>query len=298
MIPGKPSQTAEFVAILRANHFLNTKEPKLLHDSLALVMTSYSTPEEIDAHVQGIIGVFANLSDQKSAEIFVKRIEQAVCIRARLVEERLKVLRDQGLAQFVILGAGMDTSAYRLPNLLDGIAVFEVDHPDTQNWKKEKLKASKIEIPDNISFVPYDFENQTLMEALRDGGISHAQKSLFPWLGVNMYLTKDAVQDTLSTVTEFAAGSELIMDFAMPDYDHNFDVMPNSIDKLAKVVADMGEPMLSKFTLGELANVFSEAGFSEFTFYDGPMVVNEVLHGNATNFEFPPEAVTMARAVI
>lgn len=298
MIPGKPSQTAEFVAILRANHFLTAPEPKLLNDSLALHMTSYATHDEIAKHVTGVINVFTQLSDPESAALFVDRIEQAVCVRARLVEERLKHLRQNGLEQLVILGAGMDTIAYRAEALLSGIDVFEVDHPDTQAWKKQQLSTSDISIPNNVTFVPYDFENQTLMEALDAGGILSTRKTLFSWLGVNMYLTKDAVQDTLSTVTDFAAGSELIMDFAMPDYDHNFDAMPDSIDKLSKVVADMGEPMLSKFTLGELANIFSAAGFSEFVFYDTPLVIEEVLRGHGENYTMATDAVTMARAVI
>ena len=152
MQTGQTSQTAQFVSILRAHHYLFAPSPKILDDSLAQKFCGLDSPEGVRAHVEGVIAMFSELSDPESAVTFVRRIEHSVCIRSRLLEERVKELRETGLKQLVFLGAGLDTTAYRASALLNGIDVFEVDHPDTQRHKRALLQEWDIDVPKNLRF--------------------------------------------------------------------------------------------------------------------------------------------------
>lgn len=260
---GKPSQTALLVAALRAWHFQNTSENhQILKDSLAGMLAGLETEEKLTGYLDMIEGAFTAMSSPETAKKFLNDIEISVCARARLVEEELSAAKNRGATQLVILGAGLDTTAYRELELCNGIEVFEVDHPDSQRWKLECLAGNNITPPDNLKFVPFDFENTNLKAALAAGGISTDKTTVFSWLGVHMYLTDEAVRKTLETVTAFPAGSCLIMDFVQPDYTDAGVADAGSVDNLRKVVAGMREPFLSEYSVPELTKVFEETGFT------------------------------------
>ncbi|GAB5487190.1 MAG: SAM-dependent methyltransferase [Parasphingorhabdus sp.] len=298
MKPGQASQTAQFAAILRAHHYLSAKGQKLLEDSLALPLSGLQSKEAVKQAVTGLREGYSALGGSEVAAAFVEQIEHAVCIRSRLVEERLRQTKDAGLQQLVVLGAGMDTTAYRCQDLVADIDVIEIDHPDTQALKREKLNSSGIAIPANLHFVGFDFENQTLEEALEMGGVDQAKQSLFPWLGVNMYLTEEAVNATLAVVAQFPPGSELIADF-MPEYETSLsDQITSSVDELAQQVAEMGEPIESRFTESSLHSRLKEAGFDRVDFYSGKKIVDELLGGDRDAYCMPDDAVSLFCAVI
>lgn len=292
------SQTAQFVAILRAHHFLMAPEPKILEDSLALKLCGLETAEAVKNHVAGVIENFAKLSDFESAQIFVNRIEHSVCMRSRLVERSIKQAKNTGLKQLIILGAGLDSTAYRNIDSLENISVFEVDHPDTQVLKKARLEASGIAIPNNLKFVGFDFNNQALETALRSGGVDFTLPTLLPWLGVHMYLPDDTVRSTLAVLGQFAQDSELIMDFVMPDSAHTDEVIQNSVDQLAEVVGKMGEPFLSRYTEDALEARLREAGFSNVFFYNTSDLVDDIMNGNQNAYNMPHDAVYLLSARI
>jgi methyltransferase (TIGR00027 family) len=113
----------------------------------------------------------------------------------------------------VILGAGLDSFVYRRLDLVKVLRVFEVDHPATQAWKRTRLQEAGIELPPNLSFVPVDFEQQSLIDSLRMSGYRTDTPGLFSWLGVTVYLTPDAIFNTLRTAAALAPGTEIILQY-------------------------------------------------------------------------------------
>jgi len=296
MEDGKPSQTALMVAMLRARHFLHEPEPKILHDSLAGLLSGAPSAEQVSGYLGRIHGAFSAMSDKKTAKRFISQLEHSVCIRARLVEEELAAAKARGATQFVVLGAGLDSTAYRATELLSGMKVFEVDHPDSQSWKKDCLDNGGVTIPSNVSFVPFDFENTTLDAALTAGGVNKSKVTVFSWLGVQMYLTDEAVKATLEVMGGFAPGSSLIMDFVSPSYETATYEQKNSVDDLRKVVAGMREPFRSEYMPELLAERFSGAGFSASEFPSIGEIADRFLDGDLDRLEMHPKAQYLAIA--
>ena len=133
MEDGSPSQTALMVAVLRAHHCHFAPEPKILQDTTALPLSGMADLDAVKDYKNGVIEFFSGLSSRETAESFVQQITDSVCMRSRLVEERLTKARTQGLEQLVILGAGLDSTAYRCTDQLNDLPVFEIDHPATQH---------------------------------------------------------------------------------------------------------------------------------------------------------------------
>jgi len=298
MIDGSPSRTALMVAAMRADHFLKAPEPKILGDSLAMQLAGFETPEKLAAYVEMILTGFAQLSDRETAELFITRIADSVCMRSRLVEGELADGLDRGLKQLVVLGAGLDSTAYRLPGLTGNLQIFEVDHPATQKWKRERLKDIGTEIPQNLKFVSFDFENQTLGDALDKGGVDQDAMTLFSWLGVHPYLTAEAVTSTLAVLGAFPTGSELVMDFVLPDYSRQIQDVPDGVDQLQKVVSQMGEPFLSLNTEEELETMLKRAGFTEVHFQYVRDLNERFLDGKHELNSLQPDTMSLLSAII
>jgi methyltransferase (TIGR00027 family) len=134
-------------------------------------------------------------------------------IRTRFIEERMEHAISDGVSQVVILGAGFDTRAYRLTELLKAVRVFEVDQPSTQEYKKRRVRETGIEVPPNLTYVPVDFRHDNLGDALNTAGYDSSRKTFFIWEGVTMYLPEGAVEETLRWVAAQAPGSIIIFDF-------------------------------------------------------------------------------------
>ena len=298
MQDGQPSRTALMTAIYRAREHLFAPEPKIVRDSLAMALAGLPDKAAMDAYMDQVTAQFAALSDQSAAEAFITVSSEVVCLRARLVEETFKSLMDEGLEQVVILGAGLDSMAYRYGGNFHDIRFYEVDHPATQAWKRQCLDNADVTVPANMRFVSFDFENQTLAEALNAGGIDPSKKTLFSWLGVHMYLTDDTVKATLAVLGGFAKGSTLVMDFLMPDYNEEGNVAPDGVKQLQKVVADMGEPIRSLYTLPELENRLRDAGFSTIQFPSVGDLIDLYLDGQQDRLLCPKDLTTLATAQI
>jgi len=298
MIEGKPSRTAFMTAVQRGHHHAVAPEPKILRDDLALVLAGVDGVDGAQAYIDSIIKAFAALSDPKTARIFMGRIDGAVCMRSRVVEEKLALARKRGVKQLVILGAGLDTTAYRRTDLTKGLEVFEVDHPSTQIWKRERLEAANIDIPKNVNFVAFDFENQTLADALKIGGVVPDEITFFTWLGVHMYLTDEAVRATLSVMGTYPKESEMVMDFISPSYVLEGGVPEDSVAQLQKVVTEMGEPIKSKYYESELEEILKGAGFGAVDFLSAKWLVDNYLGGKKAAFDMPDNATSILTAVI
>jgi len=298
MIEGKPSRTALMTAIQRGYHDAMAPEPKILRDNLALRLAGIESVEAAKHFIDGIVATFAALSDPKTVEIFMSRVDGAVCMRSRVVEEKLTIARERHVKQLVILGAGLDTTAYRCTDLTKDLDVFEVDHPSTQIWKRERLNDANIKIPKNVKFVAFDFENQTLEQALTLGGVQSSVTTFLTWLGVHMYLTPEAVKSTFGVMGKFPKGSEMVMDFISPSYVLAGGVAENSVAHLQNVVSEMGEPIKSKFYESELETLLTDAGFSTVDFLNARWLIDNYLEGNKSAFDMPDEATSILAAKI
>ena len=142
MDQGKPSRTALRAAVSRAIHQLIDEEPKILTDPVAVRLTEASAPGAIEEGMK----TFSPPERPGSRALFV--------LRSRFAEDELAVAATQGIGQYVILGAGLDTFAYRQPPYAGALNIFEVDHPSTQQWKRESLAAADIPLPSNLSGRP------------------------------------------------------------------------------------------------------------------------------------------------
>jgi methyltransferase (TIGR00027 family) len=252
MQEGKFSRTARRVAIRRAAHQL-LDHPRVLDDPLALRIIGDAAAEELR-------------TNPKEHHAFSRAFRAFMAARSRYAEDELACAVARGVRQYVVLGAGLDTFAYRNPHA--GMRVFEVDHPATQAWKREHLEAAGIAIPAALTFVPVDFERQTLAGGLRQAGFDLSAAAFFSWLGVTPYLTRDACMITLSFVATMPAGSGVVFDFAVDPALLNAG-QRQALGALSQRVARYGEPFRLFFDPGKLQDELKGMGFRRTEFLQG-----------------------------
>ena len=182
-----PSGTAVLTAVARALH-REEPPPWVLDDSLALGLAGEAGP-----------ALRARLLREMAHDDLLG-FTRWVCVRARLPEDIVEDAIAAGAGQYVILGAGLDSFAYRRHDLLDHLRVYEIDHPDTQAWKRARLAELDVEEPAALVFASVDFERQTLVEGLTAAGFDFDTPAVFSWIGVTLYLTLTAITTTLDTV--------------------------------------------------------------------------------------------------
>ncbi len=244
MQEGKFSRTARRVAIRRAAHQL-LDQPRVLDDPLALRIIGSEAEEQLR-------------SDPKEDHAFSRAFRAFMAARSRYAEDELANAIAQGVRQYVVLGAGLDTFAYRNPH--PGLRVFEVDHPATQAWKRDQLQTSGIAVPTSLTFVPVDFEHQTLANGLEQSGFNASAAAFFSWLGVTPYLTREACMTTLSLIAKMPVGSGVVFDFVVDPALRNAG-QRQALDALSKRVAGYGEPFQLFFDPGKLQDELKGMGF-------------------------------------
>jgi len=181
-----------------------------------------------------------------------------MAVRSRYVEDRLATAVAQGVRQYVVLGAGLDTFVYRNP--FPELRVFEVDFPATQEWKREMLARAGIALPAELTFVPLDFEHHTLAEGLDEAGFDRTLPAFFGWLGVVPYLTLQAFRATVRDIGQLPAGTALGFDYGLSPETLS-PVGRIAFDALAGRVAAAGEPFQLFFTPETLEAELRSAGF-------------------------------------
>jgi methyltransferase (TIGR00027 family) len=241
---GKASKTALGVAIRRAAHQL-VDLPPVLDDPIAVRL--------IGSGYRGKMG--------RASHRVGRDLRAFLAARSRYAEDRLAESVAHGIRQYVVLGAGLDTFAYR--NSIAVPRVFEVDFPATQEWKREILCEAGIALPAGLTFVPLDFEHQTLMEGLLESGFERDAAAFFGWLGVVPYLTLDAFRATLGVIADLAAGSAVSFDYALAP-ETLAPAGRKAFDALSGRVAAAGEPLRLFFTPETLGAELRRAGFQRF----------------------------------
>jgi methyltransferase (TIGR00027 family) len=233
-----PSRTALRVAMRRAAHQLYDARPLVLDDLIAVPILGQEFLPEI------------HKTATKLEKPFSVALRAFLVARSRYAEDTLAVAVAQGVTQYVLLGAGLDTFAYRNP--YPNLRVFEVDHLATQQWKRELLKSNRIPIRDNLSFVPVDFEHQSLPTQLLAADFDSAAPTFFAWLGVVPYLTLEAFRSTLRFIADQPPESGLVFDYGQPRSALS-RLEQLAHDSLAARVQQAGEPFQLFFTPREVA---------------------------------------------
>jgi len=242
-----PSRTARRVAERRAAHQL-LDAPVVLKDPLALRIVGAEGPEER-----------ARLAAMEEGRL-ARTLRAFLAARARVAEDELARRVGEGLRQYVILGAGLDTFAYRNP-FGDGLRVFEVDQESTQVWKRECLANAGIAAGGKVRYVSVDFENGDIIESLSQSGWDRQRATVFAWLGVTMYLDEDTVMRVLRAVAGLAPGTQVVFDYAVAPALLG-PVERLVFDAFARRVAAAGEPWVSSFDPVRLRQHLAAAGFT------------------------------------
>ncbi len=247
MIEARPSRTALRVAMRRAAHQL-FDNPKVLDDPIALRIVGPKAA--------------AKLQTESSTEFgrFGLGIRAFMAARSRFAEDALARSIGRGATQYVVLGAGLDTFAYRNPHAESALRVFEVDFPATQEWKRRQLADAQIAIPPSVTYVPVDFEHQTLSEGLRLAGFDSTKATFFSWLGVTMYLTEDAVTSTFRFIASTPPAGGVAFDYAVPRASLSW-LGRLALDAMSRRVAAAGEPFRTHFDPASLAECLRGMGF-------------------------------------
>jgi methyltransferase (TIGR00027 family) len=262
-----PSRTALRVALRRAAHQLHDARPLVFDDPLAVRILGKEFQEELKR------------TPDAAKQPYSAGMRAWMVGRARLAEDTLAVgVRELGVKQYLVLGAGLDTFACR--NAYENVRVFEVDHPATQAWKMEMLKAAGIVPPESARFVAVDFEKDSLRARLRNAGFDEAVPTVTAWLGVVPYLTLEAFRATTALLGGFARGSEVVFDYAQPR-----EVLPPQEqlmqDSLRERVALAGEPFQLFLTPEQLAEELERAGMLVVEDLDGAALTERYFAGRS-----------------
>lgn len=198
--------------------------------------------------------------DQYAEHPFSRALRAFLVARSRYAEDQLAKAVERRVKQYVVLGAGLDTFAYRNP--FAELHVFEVDHPATQEWKRVQLHAAGIEIPESMTFATVDFERQSLADGLAASGFDRERPAFFSWLGVTPYLTRPAFDATAGFIVKLPAGSGVVFDYAL-ERRLLSKMQRIALDAMAARVAQAGEPFQLFFDPAALAEDLARMGFGD-----------------------------------
>lgn len=240
-----PDNTAVRTALWRALHVQLDAKPSILDDEIGLLLANPPL------HWQ-------DRPDMK----FTRRLRASIVARARFIEDLIIEKSKEGIAQYVILGSGLDTFAQRRPDIAAGLQIFEIDQPDMIAWKKQRLKEVGLGLPNYLHLIPVDFEKQSWADALNSAGFDPSKPVVIVCTGVTLYLTREAILTTLQTAASFAPGSVLAITFYLP---------PELLEGEDRALLEMsqkgarasGTPMISFFSPEDIVILAKEAGLQD-----------------------------------
>ncbi|HXS35903.1 MAG TPA: class I SAM-dependent methyltransferase [Flavipsychrobacter sp.] len=241
----EPDNTAVRTALWRALHVQVDAKPHILEDEIGLKLIAPSDD-------------WRERPDMK----FTRRLRASIVARARFIEDFIVEQSKQGINQYVILGAGLDTFAQRRPDIASRLQIYEIDQPGTLAWKQQRLNELHFGVPAYLHFVPVNFETSSWWEQLIKAGFDISQPAAIACTGVSLYLTKEANRSLLDQIAKLAPGSKLAMTFYLPIelLDEEDRPMQEIGEKGAR---EAGTPFVSFFAPDETLTLAREAGFKE-----------------------------------
>jgi methyltransferase (TIGR00027 family) len=263
-----PSRTAVLSAVGRALH-AGGPPPYVISDRLAWDLAGVDGAEMLEA-------LRARLSEAQLVSF-----SRWTSVRARFVEDLVEAALAAGVDQYVILGAGLDSFAYRRRDLLASLSVFEVDHPASQSWKRRRLSSLQIDPPAGLSFVPVDFEQETFEQVLLQAGFDQGRRAVVSWIGVTMYLTLEAIEQTLAALAGLATGSRIAITYDLPAAALT-GLQLEVRDSLAALVSDLGEPFLTTFERDEAEALLHRTGFRDVIHFGPTDAVRNYFGGDGS----------------
>lgn len=276
MIAGEASVTAKICAFARAHHAMNTKQP-IYNDYLAYDLLG-------EKEYQIVKGNIVKLLSDRSWEIpfhdtwdgFINQFISPIIIsRSEYTRIQLKsfVKDDQEEYQYVICGAGLDSFAFRNTN--KNLKIFELDHPDTQEYKKHRIAELGWQLPAQVQYLSIDFEKQSMEEVLLGKGFDPTKKTLFAILGVTYYLSLETFSHTLSSIAKLSENKETQIVFDYPDKDIVRRGRTNPrMAALIDFTSQLGEVMQGGMNFKELSEELNKVGFY-IKEYENPQVIQE-----------------------
>jgi methyltransferase (TIGR00027 family) len=267
-----PDSTAERVALWRALHVEIDSPPHVFEDTVGLRLAA---PGD-------------GWRERPDMSPFTRPFRAAIVARARFIEDLVAEQIGCGVAQYLILGAGLDTFTQRRPELASRLLVFEIDQPGPQMWKRRRLGELGLGIPSYLRLVPVDFEaGDAWWERLVAAGFDPGRPAIVASTGVSMYLTRDAILATLRKIAALAAGSTLVMSFLLPVELADPEVRPG-IDRAIAGARASGTPFISFFTPAEILALARVAGFSLVRHVSAAMLARRYFAGRTDGLR-PPD---------
>jgi len=243
-----PDSSAVRVALWRALHVEVDAPPPVLEDTIGLKLAA---PDDDWRHRPDM--------DPQGTRLF----RASIVARARFIEDLVDEQSRRGVAQYVLLGAGLDTFVQRRPEIASRLGVFEIDQPGTQAWKRQRLVELGYDIPQGLKLVPVDFEaGEAWGQKLAAAGFDSGRPAVLTSTGVSMYLTRQAIMAMLREVAALAPGSTFAMSFLLPLEMAEPAVRPG-MEMAAKGARASGMPFISFFMPEEIMAMALEAGFRE-----------------------------------
>jgi len=270
-----PDSTAARVALWRALHVQSDPPPHVLEDEIGLKLLA---PDES----------WKNRPDMDPQG--TRPFRASIVGRARFIEDLVIERADQGVSQYVLLGAGLDSFAQRRPEIASKLTVFEIDQPGAQAWKRQRLTELGFGVPEWLRLVPVDFEaDGAWWERLLASGFDASKPAVVASTGVSMYLTTEAITGTLRQMAALAPGSTFAMTFLLPLELADPDVRPG-LERAEKAARASGTPFISFFTPAEMIGLGREAGFKEVQHVSAATLAQRYFAGRSDGFCPPRNA--------
>ncbi len=242
---------AEAAAAVRAAHRIY-EESAIFDDPYALKLTSPGWRFIAQNHF------LYNLIVKRFLRV-LRPAHGQVLARSQYTEDRLAAAVSSGITQYVILAAGLDSFAIRRHDLASKLKIYEIDHPGTQQRKQARLKSIGITKPNNLEYLPMDFEKRTVTDVLLGSSFEHTRPAFFSWLGTIPYLTRDAIFETLKAISDLMpTGTEVVFDYAHTRISSKDQ---STVRALMKFAERRGEPLITQFDAEQLGTELEKLGY-------------------------------------
>jgi methyltransferase (TIGR00027 family) len=276
-----PSRTAVLAAVARGTHRFEEAPPWVLDDPFALVLVGRTWPETSE-----LVSSLFPLEVLREARGFI-------AMRSRYAEDCLCARR---FSQYVMLGAGLDSFAWRRPDLSRSLMIFEVDHAASQAWKLQRAKELALPIIDSHTFVSVDFEVESLHDRLKEAGLDWTAPTMFSWLAVAPYLTTEAIQATLRTIATAGSGSEIVFSYrsatsVLDDNGRKF------FEIFSPLAAAAGEPLQPGWSVVDIERLIEGCGL-KVAEHPTRAELTERYFGNRTDGLVPYSAESLVAATL